>query len=114
RENQCAGYVPPYFYFSIGNYRYWEERDPHTQQVVAIRTYGQITEGTRTFWMDGRPHPPAYAQHSWSGFSTGKWEGHILTVATTHIKRGFIRANGVAQSDEATLMEHFIRHGDRI
>ena len=114
RENQCAGYVPPYFYFSIGNYRYWEERDPHTQQLVAIRTYGQITEGTRTFWMDGRPHPPAYAQHTWSGFSTGKWEGHILTVYTTHIKRGFIRANGVAQSDEATLMEHFIRHGDRI
>jgi cyclase len=114
REEQCAGYVPPYFYRSIGNYRYWEERDPHTEQLVAIKTYGQITEGTRTFWMDGRPHPPAYAPHTWAGFSTGKWQGNILSVYTTHIKRGFIRANGVAQSDEATLEEHFIRHGDRI
>lgn len=114
RQEQCHGYVPPYFYIAPGNYRIWEERDPHTQKLVAIKMYGQITEGLRTIWMDGRPHPPAYAQHTWSGFSTGKWDGNILTVYTTHLKRGWIRAAGVAQSDEATVLEHFIRHGDRI
>jgi len=44
------------------------------------------------------------------GFSTGKWEGNILTVYTTHIKTGWIRRNGVPESDRATLTEHFIVH----
>ena len=114
RQHQCAGYVPPYFYYAPGNYRFWEERDLITQRLVAIKMYAQISEGLRTIWMDGRPHPPAYAQHTWSGFSTGKFEGHILTVYTTHIKRGWQRANGALQSDEATVVEHFIRHGDRL
>ncbi|MBZ5576205.1 MAG: hypothetical protein LAP40_06565 [Acidobacteriia bacterium] len=114
RQHQCMGYVPPYTYNQPGNLRFWEERDPYTQRLVAIKHYWQIAEGTRTIWMDDRPHPPAYAQHTWSGFSTGKYEGNQLTVYTTHLKRGWIRANGIPQSDEATLVEHFIRHGDRI
>jgi cyclase len=114
RQHQCMGYVPPYTYNQPGNLRFWEERDPYTQRLVAIKNYWQIAEGTRTIWMDDRPHPPAYAQHTWAGFSTGKYEGNALTVYTTHLKRGWIRANGIAQSDEATLVEHFIRHGDRI
>ena len=114
RQHQCMGYVPPYTYNQPGNLRFWEERDPFTQRLVAIKQYWQIAEGTRTIWMDDRPHPPAYAQHTWAGFSTGKYEGNQLTVYTTHLKRGWIRANGIPQSDEATLVEHFIRHGDRI
>ena len=114
RQHQCMGYVPPYTYNQPGNLRFWEERDPYTQRLLAIKHYWQISEGTRTIWMDDRPHPPAYAQHTWSGFSTGKYEGNALTVYTTHLKRGWIRANGMPQSDEATLVEHFIRHGDRI
>ena len=114
RQHQCMGYTVPYTYNQPGNLRFWEERDPFTQQLIAIKHYWQISEGTRTIWMDDRPHPPAYAQHTWSGFSTGKYEGNTLTVYTTHLKRGWIRANGLAQSDEATVTEHFIRHGDRI
>jgi len=114
RQHQCMGYVPPYTYNQPGNLRFWEERDPHTQQLLSINMYWQISEGLRTIWMDGRPHPPAYAQHTWAGFATGKYEGNMLTVDTTHIKRGWIRANGIPQSDEATVSEHFIRHGDRI
>jgi cyclase len=114
RQHQCMGYVPPYAYDQPGNLRFWEERDPYTQRLMSIKHYWQISEGTRTIWMDDRPHPPAYAQHTWSGFSTGKYEGNALTVYTTHLKRGWIRANGMPQSDESTLVEHFIRHGDRI
>src|SRR5205823_4290139 len=29
-------------------------------------------------------------------------------------KRGWLRANGIPQSDQATVLEHFMRHGDRI
>ena len=38
--------------------------------------------------------------------------GDILTVKTTHIKQGFVRRNGLVQSDLATMVEHFIRHGN--
>jgi len=114
RQQQCAAYDPSRQLHGGGNYRFWEERDPVTQRLIAIRIYGQITEAQRTIWMDGRPHPPAYAKHTWLGFSTGRYEGNVLTVYTTHLKRAWLRSNGVAQSDQTTLVEHFVRHGDRI
>ncbi len=114
RQLQCAQYSPHFLLHGGGNYRIWEDRDPFTQRLIAIKMYGQITEGTRTVWMDDRPHPPAYAQHTFLGFSTGKYEGTTLTVYTTHMKRNWIKANGMTQSDQATLVEHFARHGDRL
>ena len=112
RQQQCTGYTPPYMLHGGGNFRFWEERDPVTQRLISIRMYGQITEGHRTIWMDGRAHPPAYAQHTWMGFSTGRFEGPALNVYTSHIKRGWILHDGVPQSDQATYVEHFVRHGD--
>src|SRR5437773_5739772 len=114
RRQQCAAYDPSRQLHGGGNYRFWEERDPVTQRLIAIRIYGQITEAQRTIWMDGRPHPPAYAKHTWLGFSTGRYEGNVLTVYTTHLKRAWLRSNGVPQSDQTMLVEHFVRHGDRI
>jgi hypothetical protein len=55
---------PPYAYNAPGNYRFGEERDPFTQALIALKHYWQISEGTRIIWMDSRPHPPAYAQHT--------------------------------------------------
>ncbi len=114
RQQQCAGYGIPYAYFSPGNYRYWEERDPYTQQLVAIHMWFQTSETRRTIWMDGRPHPPAYAAHTFPGFSTGEWKGNVLTITTTHLKRAWLRGNGTPSSDEATVIERLIRHGDRL
>jgi hypothetical protein len=94
--------------------RIWEERDPQTQDLIAIRQYTSTYEQNRTIWMDGRPHPPDYAAHTWMGFSTGKWEGNILTVYTDHIKQGWHRRNGIPSSDMITLTEHFIRHGNHL
>jgi hypothetical protein len=64
--------------------------------------------------MDGRPHPPEYAPHTWQGFSTARWEGNALVVKTTHLKAGWIRRNGVATSDRATMEDRFVRHGNYI
>ncbi len=114
RQQQCAGYVPPYMFVAPGNYQIFADRDPFTQQLTSINVYGQIAEGRHEIFMDERPHPPAWAQHTFTGFSTGHYQGQILAVDTDHIKRGWIRAPGVAQSDEATVHEYFIRHGDRI
>jgi hypothetical protein len=112
QEHQCRVHIAPYIYRGPLQLRIWEEKDPDTQQVIAIRNYISTYEQNRTIWMDGRPHPPDYAPHTWQGFSTGKWEGDILTVYTTHIKQGWIRRNGLPQSDQTTMVEHFIRHGD--
>jgi cyclase len=114
RQQQCAGYGIPYAYFSPGNYRYWEERDPYTQKLIAIKMWFQTSEVRRTIWMDGRPHPPAYAAHTFAGFSTGEWKGNVLTITTTHLKRAWIRGNGTPYSDEATIIERLVRHGDRL
>jgi hypothetical protein len=111
-EHQCQVHVVSYIYRGPLNVHIWEEKDPQSQRVISIKQYISTYEQNRIIWMDGRPHPPENAPHTWMGFSTGKWEGDILTVYTTHIKQGWIRRNGLPQSDQATLVEHFIRHGD--
>ena len=113
-EHQCQVHTVAYMYRGPLLLRIWEERDPETQDLIAIRQYISNYEQWRTIYMDGRPHPPPYAAHTWMGFSTGKWEGNILTVTTTHIKQGWHRRNGVPSSDRITLVEHFIRHDDRL
>jgi hypothetical protein len=111
-EEQCRVHLSTYIYRGPMALRVWEEKDPDTQQVVAIKNYISTYEQTRTIWMDGRPHPSANAPHTWMGFATGKWEGDTLTVYTTHIKTGWLRRNGLPESDRATMVEHFIRHGN--
>lgn len=110
-EHQCQVHVAPYIYRGPLNLHVWEEKEPQSQRIIAIKQYISTYEQNRTIWMDGRPHPPAGAAHTWMGYSTGKWEGGTLTVYTTHLKDGWIRRNGLPESDEATLIEHYIRHG---
>ena len=112
-EYQCrvhpSDYVP-----SFAGMRIWEEFDKDTQQLIAIHTHHFAWGTERTIWMDGRPHPPEYALHTSQGFSTGKWEGDVLAITTTHLKEGWIRRNGLPRSDRAVVTEHFIRHGDNL
>ncbi len=111
-EHQCQVHIAPYIYRGPLNLRIWAEKDARTQEVLAIKQYISTYEQTRTIWMDGRPHPSANAAHTWMGFSTGRFEGDTLVVDTTHIKQGWIRRNGLPQSDRTTLQERFIRHGN--
>ena len=114
RPHQCEGYVAPYQMRSTGNFRMWEERDSRTQRLVAIHVYGQTTEGHRIIWMDGRPHPPAWAPHTARGFSTGRFVGNALVVQTTHIKQGWVRRNGLPGSDQTTMTDFFMRYGEHL
>jgi glyoxylase-like metal-dependent hydrolase (beta-lactamase superfamily II) len=111
-EHQCRVHAVHYIYRGPLNVRIWEEKDPKTQDVIAIKHYISTYEQTRTIWMDGRPHPPAWAPHTWMGFSTGRWDGDRLIVETTHIKQGWHRRNGVPASDQTTLTEIYIRHAN--
>ena len=112
REHQCKVHNGPYILHGPIQFRIWEDKDPQTQQLAALQVYLNTYEQSRTIWMDNRPHPPEYAPHTWQGFSTGKWDGDILTVYTTHIKQEWIRRNGVPNSEKSTMIEHFIRHGN--
>jgi cyclase len=110
-EHQCEPYVSPHIYRGPLQFRIWEEREPNTQELVAIKQYLGTYQQWRTIWLDGRAHPPDYAPHTWMGFSTGEWHGDILTVTTTHIKAEFFRRSGIPSSDRTTLIEHYVRHG---
>jgi len=79
--------------------------DPLNRQLVAYRVSYEKTPGERVIWLDGRPRPSQYAQHTWEGFSTGKFKGDTLEITSTHIKEGYARRNGVATSFRATVIE---------
>jgi hypothetical protein len=111
-EEQCRVHTSPYIMRGPTNVRMWEEKHPTTHQLIAIKVYNSTYEQTRTIWMDGRPHPGPNAAHTWMGFSTGRYEGDMLVVRTTHIKQGWHRRNGLAQSDQTTLTDYFVRNGD--
>jgi len=113
-EQQCRAHAAPYIHRGPDQFRMWEEKDPTSQDVTAIKIFVNTFAQTQTIYMDGRPHPSALAPHTWQGFKTGKWEGNQLTVTTTHIKQGWIRRNGLPQSSKATLIERFIRHGNEL
>ena len=71
--------------------RLWADIDRPTQKVIAYRGHINMMEQETTIWMDGRPHPPENALHTWSGFTTGEWDGDVLVTTTTHLKEAYIR-----------------------
>jgi hypothetical protein len=62
--------------------------------------------------MDGRSRPPENALHTWSGFSTGEWDGDTLVVTTTHVKEAYIRRSGLMRSDKTVVRTRWRRMGD--
>jgi hypothetical protein len=111
-EHQCKPHPSTYGFRGVGVLRIWEHRDEDTQALIKIHTHIAWQEQHREIWMDGRPHPPAHAPHTWQGFSTGLWEGDVLVVETTHLKAGWMRRNGLPLSDRATMTDRFHRYGD--
>ena len=92
--------------------RLWTDIDRDTQHIIAYHGHINQEEQEVTIWMDGRPHPPANALHTWSGFSTGEWDGDDLVVTTTHLKETYIRRSGLMHSDQATVRTRWRRMGE--
>lgn len=86
--------------------------DRATQQIIAYRGHIQMEQQETFIWLDGRPHPPATAPHTWSGFTTGEWEGDVLVTTTTHLKEAYIRRTGLMRSDRTTVRTRWRRIGD--
>jgi len=111
-EHQCKPHPSDYSPRGPAQLQIWKEVDPVSRQVIAWRTHIMWQAPERWIYMDGRPHPDEFAAHTWQGFSTGEWVGQVLKVTTTHLKKGWIRRNGVPRSDQAELTEYFWRHGE--
>jgi hypothetical protein len=111
-ENQCRAHGSDYGWRGPSVLSIWKEVDKASQKVIAYHTHLSAYGAEQTIWMDGRPHPPDYARHTWAGFSTGHWEGDTLVVETTHLKENWLGLNGVPRSDAATASAHIMRHGD--
>ena len=107
---------PHAFDYSLEGPRSWLRFRPEihepTQTLIAYHGHIEMMGQASTIWMDGRPHPPANAVHTWSGFSSGVWEGDVLVVTTTHLKETYIRRSGLMRSDQATVRTRWRRVGD--
>jgi hypothetical protein len=112
QEYQCRPHGADYALRGLGQVRIWRDIDQATQRTSAFHLHFLAWDSERTIYLDARPHPPEYALHTFQGFSTGVWEGNMLTITTTHLKPNYLRRNGLPRSDKATLTEHWTRHAD--
>jgi len=110
-EYQCRPHSAPHQWRGLGGARVLKEQDPLTRVVSAYHVQF-MRSLDRPVFMDGRPHPPAYAPHSWTGFSTGEWVGNTLKVTTTHLKDGYLKRGGPQTSDMYTMTEYITRHDE--
>jgi hypothetical protein len=107
-EWQCRPHGGAYIKRGPSNLRLWKEVDPASRNIIAW--HAEWLRSVETpIYMDGRPHPPENAAHTWAGFSTGEYVGDMLKITTTHLKEGYLRRNGVPYSDEARVIEYITR-----
>jgi cyclase len=110
-EYQCRPHSAPHQWRGLGGARILKEQDPLTRDV-SVYHIQFMRSLDRPIFMDGRPHPPAWAPHTWTGFSTGEWVGNTLKVTTTHLKDGYLRRGGPQTSDMYAMTEFITRHDD--
>lgn len=112
-EYQCRPHSAPHQWRGVGGARILKDLDPISREVTGYRLQF-MRSLDRPIYVDGRPHPPAWAPHSWSGFSTGEWIGDTLKVTTTHLKDGYLKRGGPQTSDMLTMTEFITRHEDTL
>jgi hypothetical protein len=111
QEWQCRPHSADYIWRGPSGLQITQDIDPVTRTLRSFK-YEFLRSVQTTVWMDGRPHPPANAEHTWGGFATGEWIGNMLKVTVTHLKEGYLRRNGLPRSDLATVEQYWIRNGD--
>ncbi len=114
-ELMCRPFPATYGPRALSTMRVWDTNDPQTEEQTKIETQMAFAVQHRTIWMPGANHPaPAWwEQHTWSGYSTGKWVGNVLWVHTDHLKPGYLqRSQGLPLSDMTTMDERMFRYGN--
>jgi hypothetical protein len=96
----------------LSRMRVWSEVDRATQRTTSLNAHANQEEQETTIYMDGRARPAQNTAHTWSGFSTGEWDGDVLSVTTTHLKEAYIRRTGLMRSDRTTVRTRWRRMGN--
>ncbi len=99
-SNQCKSYgaaaimrVPARFHIT------WQDEN-------TLRIESDAGMQTRLFHFNSQP--PAQGQRTWQGDSAAQWERpSSLKVATTNMRAGYLRKNGVPYSENANVTEYF-------
>lgn len=112
-EWQCRPHGSGYISRGPSQLKIWKEVDPASRDVTAWHLEW-LRSVDRPVYMDGRPHPSPNAPHTWAGFSTGEWVGDTLRIRVSHLKKEYLKRNGVYHSDQLELTQYLIRRGDRL
>src|SRR6267154_5076960 len=110
-EYQCRPHSAPHQWRGLGGVRILKEQDPLTRDVKAYHIQFMRSLDWPVF-MDRRQHPPAWAPHTWTGFSTGEWIGNTLKITTTHLKDGYLKRGGPQTSDLYSMTDYLTRHDE--
>jgi len=113
-ERMCTDYSEDYITFAPHAIQIERVDDPVTGGVSAWKISGGGSDRAPiVIWIDGLHPPPGPLDlHTFSGFTTGMWDGSILTGYMTHMKKGITRRNGAPLSDQATMTIHLKRQGN--
>jgi len=80
-----------------------------TPKLVVMLSEGN-THSFRRFFLDGRPHNLDLEPNSWTGDSTGKWEGDALVVDSIGFNdRTWLDDTGKPHSDQLHVIERYRR-----
>jgi hypothetical protein len=78
-----------------------------TAELIVI--LNERSASYRQIFTDGRPLP-VDPQPSWTGYSSGRWEGDVLVVRTTGFRDGvWLDAKGSPLTEAGTITERFHR-----
>lgn len=114
QERQSQSHPVQYLGNNRGPARITKILDPVTEVQLGYSMAGGFGRPDKIVWTDGRPHPSDFSEHTWNGFSTGRWQDGMFIITTTHMKTGNIRRNGTFVTPYSRMTEYFIRTGTEI
>ena len=108
-ERICAFYSQWHMMIGTFGIKMWNQTDPVSGKTVAWVVGAWEDRDAMIIWMDGRPHPGKNAPHSQEGFTTGVWDGNVLTATTTNMLTGYLRRNGVLNFGAVGILAQYVR-----
>ena len=75
------------------------------QDDNTLRVDSDSGKQTRLFHFNSAPLSPG--ERTWQGYSIAQWQGTSLKVATSNLRSGYLRKNGIPYSDDAAVTEYF-------
>jgi hypothetical protein len=106
KESDPATYCLPNGAVRVTNLPY---KIVQTDKLVVILSEGN-THSFRRVFLDGRPHNLELESETWTGDSTGKWEGDLLVVDTIGFNnRTWLDATGKPHSEALHVIERYRR-----